>query len=69
MTQGQTALISRTNAGIGKDVARQLAIRPESARIYIVGRPSRARRSHRWSPGSRPGVKSTSMRLRMDGSQ
>ena len=31
-------LITGANAGIGKDVARQLALRPEMARIYLACR-------------------------------
>jgi NAD(P)-dependent dehydrogenase (short-subunit alcohol dehydrogenase family) len=37
-TQGKTVLITGANAGIGKDVARQLALRPEIARIYLACR-------------------------------
>ena len=36
--QGKTVLITGANAGIGKDVARQLASRPEIARIYLACR-------------------------------
>jgi NAD(P)-dependent dehydrogenase (short-subunit alcohol dehydrogenase family) len=36
--QGKTVLITGANAGIGKDVARQLALRPEIARIYLACR-------------------------------
>jgi NAD(P)-dependent dehydrogenase (short-subunit alcohol dehydrogenase family) len=36
--QGRTVLITGANAGIGKDVARQLALRPEIARIYLACR-------------------------------
>ncbi len=40
---GKTVLITGANAGIGKDVARQLALRPEIARIYLACRnPDRA---------------------------
>jgi NAD(P)-dependent dehydrogenase (short-subunit alcohol dehydrogenase family) len=34
----ETVLITGANAGIGKDVARQLALRPEMARIYLACR-------------------------------
>src|SRR3954470_9908415 len=37
-TPGKAVLISGANAGIGKDVARQLAMRPETARIYLACR-------------------------------
>ena len=37
-TPEKTVLITRVNAGIGKDVARQLASRPEIARIYLACR-------------------------------
>ncbi|MEJ0014440.1 MAG: SDR family NAD(P)-dependent oxidoreductase [Actinomycetota bacterium] len=36
--QEKTALITGANAGIGKEVARQLALRPEFARIYLACR-------------------------------
>ena len=35
---GKTALITGANAGLGKEVARQLALRPEVARIYLACR-------------------------------
>ena len=35
---GKTVLITGANAGIGRDVARQLALRPEIARIYLACR-------------------------------
>ena len=34
----KTVLITGANAGIGRDVARQLALRPEMARIYLACR-------------------------------
>ena len=37
-TAGKTVLITGANVGIGKDVARQLASRPETARIYLACR-------------------------------
>ncbi len=37
-SKGKTALITGANAGIGKEVARQLALRPEIARIYLACR-------------------------------
>ena len=37
-TAEKTVLITGANAGIGKDVARQLASRPEIARIYLACR-------------------------------
>src|SRR6478752_3085767 len=37
-TPGKTVLITGANVGIGKDVARQLALRPEMARIYLACR-------------------------------
>jgi NAD(P)-dependent dehydrogenase (short-subunit alcohol dehydrogenase family) len=35
---GKTVLVTGANAGIGKDVARQLELRPEIARIYLACR-------------------------------
>ena len=35
---GKTALITGANAGLGKEVARQLALRPEFKRIYLACR-------------------------------
>ena len=37
-TAEKTVLITGANVGIGKDVARQLASRPETARIYLACR-------------------------------
>ena len=35
---GKTVMVTGANGGIGKDVARQLALRPETARIYLACR-------------------------------
>ena len=37
-TAEKTVLITGANVGIGKDIARQLASRPEIARIYLACR-------------------------------
>jgi NAD(P)-dependent dehydrogenase (short-subunit alcohol dehydrogenase family) len=36
--RGKAALITGANVGLGKDIARQLALRPEFARIYLACR-------------------------------
>ena len=37
-TTGKTVLVTGANVGIGKDIARQLALRPEIARVYLACR-------------------------------
>ena len=37
-TPGKTVLITGANVGLGKDIARQMALRPEIARIYLACR-------------------------------
>jgi len=37
-TTGKTALVTGANAGLGKDIARQLALRPEIARVHLACR-------------------------------
>jgi len=35
-TPGKTVLITGANVGLGKEIARQMALRPEIARVYLV---------------------------------
>ena len=44
--RGKTALVTGANAGLGKDIARQLALRPEIARVHLACRnPDKATRA------------------------
>jgi NAD(P)-dependent dehydrogenase (short-subunit alcohol dehydrogenase family) len=45
-TTGKTLLVTGANAGLGKDIARQLALRPEIARVHLACRnPDKASRA------------------------
>jgi NAD(P)-dependent dehydrogenase (short-subunit alcohol dehydrogenase family) len=45
-TTGMTVLVTGANAGLGKDIARQLALRPEIARVHLACRnPEKATRA------------------------
>ncbi len=45
-TTGKTVLVTGANVGIGKDIARQLALRPEIARVHLACRnPDKATRA------------------------
>jgi NAD(P)-dependent dehydrogenase (short-subunit alcohol dehydrogenase family) len=45
-TTGKTVLVTGANAGLGKDIARQLALRPEIARVHLACRnPDKATRA------------------------
>jgi NAD(P)-dependent dehydrogenase (short-subunit alcohol dehydrogenase family) len=51
---GKSVLVTGANAGIGKDVARRLTLRPEMARIYLACRNQGARPRQRPSSKPRP---------------
>ena len=45
-TTGKTVLVTGANVGLGKDIARQLALRPEIARVHLACRnPDKATRA------------------------